>query len=169
MTHRGTTYAADLTPAGKVAAEGKEFASAGAFSLHVKRKTQPGKARDDGWKSVKYRGLPLEHYRKQHVDSARGPQQARGGRRAGDSGDEEMDEDAAPEGAGRGEEAQQGDAPAPAEEDVKWVCCERCQEWRVVPGAHYATIEAAGDAPWFCEMATWDVRTTVPFKPACRG
>ncbi|KAL3140810.1 hypothetical protein ABBQ32_005353 [Trebouxia sp. C0010 RCD-2024] len=50
----GIDYFADLGPGGEIIFEGQQFKSPSAFSVHVKRKQNPGRKADDGWTSVKY-------------------------------------------------------------------------------------------------------------------
>ena len=54
----------------------------------------------------------------------------------------------------------------PAETD-HWVQCDRCRTWRIVPDASWPSVEADTRESWFCEWATWDVRTQVPYNPSC--
>lgn len=42
-------HAADLGPGGEIIFEGLQFKSPSAFSVHVKRKQNPGRKADDGW------------------------------------------------------------------------------------------------------------------------
>lgn len=61
-------------------------------------------------------------------------------------------------------------APAEGQETDQWVACAACEEWRQVPDAHWAAIQAAGDdEDWFCKDAGWDVTKYPPYKPPCDG
>ena len=42
-------HGADLGPGGEIIFEGTQFKSPSAFSVHVKRKQNPGRKADDGW------------------------------------------------------------------------------------------------------------------------
>lgn len=42
-------HGADLGPGGEIIFEGAQFKSPSAFSVHVKRKQNPGRKADDGW------------------------------------------------------------------------------------------------------------------------
>lgn len=42
-------HPADLGPGGEIIFEGQQFKSPSAFSVHVKRKQNPGRKADDGW------------------------------------------------------------------------------------------------------------------------
>lgn len=42
-------HPADLGPGGEIIFEGLQFKSPSAFSVHVKRKQNPGRKADDGW------------------------------------------------------------------------------------------------------------------------
>ena len=46
-------HAADLGPGGEIIFEGQQFKSPSAFSVHVKRKQNPGRKADDGWYAQK--------------------------------------------------------------------------------------------------------------------
>ena len=67
MEYKGVSHTADLTEDGKIQVDidGKllVFDSPSAFSIHLKRLVNPTRKADDGWKSVKYNGNFLEHYK----------------------------------------------------------------------------------------------------------
>jgi len=48
------------------------FESPSAFSIYLKRLINPSRKADDGWKTVKYRGRLLEHYKHELVRSRMG-------------------------------------------------------------------------------------------------
>lgn len=56
---------AELGPGGEISFEGQVFRSPSAFSVFVKRKSNPNRKADDGWTSVKYRQNILSMYRPQ--------------------------------------------------------------------------------------------------------
>lgn len=58
--NRGTVVAADLTESGLILYNNLNFESPSAWSVYLKRMTNPDKKADDGWKCVKYLGKPLE-------------------------------------------------------------------------------------------------------------
>lgn len=58
--NRGMIVAADLTEAGLISYNSLSFETPSAWSLYLKRMTNPDKKVDDGWKCVKYLGKPLE-------------------------------------------------------------------------------------------------------------
>jgi len=61
---------ADLLPDGRIQQSSDLFDTPSAFALFSKRKLAPGRQSDDGWKSLRYRGRPLEHYKTQHLRTA---------------------------------------------------------------------------------------------------
>lgn len=67
MEYKGVSHTADLTEDGKIKVDidGKllVFDSPSAFSIHLKRLVNPTRKADDGWKSVRYNGNLLEHYK----------------------------------------------------------------------------------------------------------
>jgi hypothetical protein len=69
VDYKGNTYTASLLPDGRISfvdddeEEKLTFESPSAFSVFVKRLTNPTRKADDGWKSVKYQGHMLEHYK----------------------------------------------------------------------------------------------------------
>ena len=69
VTHfyHGNTDVADLSARGELLWEGRVFESPSAFSIAVKRRVNPGRKADDGWKSVKVRGRLLEEYKKTYL------------------------------------------------------------------------------------------------------
>jgi len=69
VTHfyHGNTDVADLSGRGEILWDGRVFESPSAFSIAVKRRVNPGRKADDGWKSVKVRGRLLEEYKKTYL------------------------------------------------------------------------------------------------------
>eukprot|EP00884_Botryococcus_braunii_P019406 jgi/Botrbrau1/6149/Bobra.331_2s0039.1 len=68
VEYKGFLTHADLAEDGRIVCvlEGKEaqvFESPSAFSIFVKRLVNPSRKADDGWKTVKYDGKFLEHYK----------------------------------------------------------------------------------------------------------
>ena len=67
MEYKGISHSADLTEDGKIEVDIDGtllvFDSPSAFSIHLKRLVNPTRKADDGWKSVKYNGNFLEHYK----------------------------------------------------------------------------------------------------------
>lgn len=70
VDYKGNSYTASLLPDGRISfvvnedeEEQLTFDSPSAFSVFVKRLTNPTRKADDGWKSVKYEGHLLEHYK----------------------------------------------------------------------------------------------------------
>jgi hypothetical protein len=67
MDYKGDSHVADLLPDGRISVDvaGKTmvFESPSAFSIYLKRLVNPTRKADDGWKSVKYEGKLLEHYK----------------------------------------------------------------------------------------------------------
>jgi len=57
--YKGTPYDGDLGPSGVIHHKGHFFDVPSAFSLYIKRLTQPDRKADDGWKSVTYAGVTL--------------------------------------------------------------------------------------------------------------
>ena len=74
---------------------------------------------------------------------------------------------AAAAAAGARKEEDQGQQQEEEEEPERWVQCDRCLRWRVVPDEHWPGVEADPRPHWFCEWARWDVRGQVPFEAAC--
>ena len=62
--YHGQEERADLLGTGVIAYEGRQYESPSAFSIYVKRKTNPMRKADDGWKSVRYKGTLLEEFKK---------------------------------------------------------------------------------------------------------
>ena len=58
--YNGVTELATLRDDGAIAWDGREFHSVSAFSLAVKRRTNPDRKADDGWKCVKCDGVALD-------------------------------------------------------------------------------------------------------------
>lgn len=67
VEYRGVTYLATLETTGRIVCtvegERQTFESPSAFSVFVKRLLNPTRKADDGWKTVKYQGHLLEHYK----------------------------------------------------------------------------------------------------------
>lgn len=67
VEYKGSTHVATLLPDGRIrcSVNGKDltFESPSAFSIYLKRLVNPTRKADDGWKTVKYRGKLLEHYK----------------------------------------------------------------------------------------------------------
>lgn len=67
MEYKGVSHSADLLEDGKIAVriDGQEmtFDSPSAFSIYLKRLVNPTRKADDGWKSVRYKGNLLEHFK----------------------------------------------------------------------------------------------------------
>ncbi|GBF98200.1 hypothetical protein Rsub_10700 [Raphidocelis subcapitata] len=174
VSYKNSATQGELLPDGTIVYGGTKFATASAFSVHVKRLQTPSKQGDDGWRSVHAAGsgLSLHDLRLRLLQAA-----AAGGVGGGAA--------AAPKPRGRprgrpltyqepdeDEEEEEEPQPAAAAEpvEVHWVQCSRCERWRVVPDAHWGPIAAADeDADWFCRDAVWDLRAHEPFEPACEG
>ncbi|KAG2497303.1 hypothetical protein HYH03_004886 [Edaphochlamys debaryana] len=67
VEYKGNITWADLTDEGTIVCNGQSFESPSAFSISVKRKLNPERKADDGWKAVKYAGKLLEHYKDQYL------------------------------------------------------------------------------------------------------
>ena len=65
--YHGQEERADLLGTGVIAYEGRQYESPSAFSIYVKRKTNPTRKADDGWKSVRYKGTLLEEFKKTYL------------------------------------------------------------------------------------------------------
>ena len=65
INYNDVTHKADLLPDGYVSWDGREFAFVSHFSLAVKRKVNPGRKADDGWKCVAYNGTVLDGVKKE--------------------------------------------------------------------------------------------------------
>lgn len=63
LVYREHKYQADLTPQGLILFESETFESPSSWSIYVKRRTNPEKKADDGWKSVYYKDKKLEHFK----------------------------------------------------------------------------------------------------------
>jgi hypothetical protein len=67
MEYKGTSQTASLDPEGRIVTSlgGRPlvFESPSAFSIYFKRLLNPTRKADDGWKTVKYDGRLLEHYK----------------------------------------------------------------------------------------------------------
>lgn len=67
MEYKGVAHTADLTEDGKIKVNIDRnhlvFDSPSAFSIYLKRLVNPTRKADDGWKSVRYNGNFLEHYK----------------------------------------------------------------------------------------------------------
>ncbi|KAI8471503.1 MAG: hypothetical protein J3K34DRAFT_230637 [Monoraphidium minutum] len=169
VTYKNRVTAGDLAEDGGIDFGGQRFATASAFSVHVKRLQTPSKAGDDGWRSVHGAagGASLHDLRARLLQAlgqqaaAAGAGRARGRPARGrpttyrEAEEEDIFEDEPP-------------APTPEPVEVHWVQCSRCERWRVVPDANWGAIASADeDADWFCEHADWDVVKFEPFEPAC--
>eukprot|EP00216_Chloropicon_sp_CCMP2111_P006702 CAMPEP_0198237362 /NCGR_PEP_ID=MMETSP1446-20131203/3216_1 /TAXON_ID=1461542 ORGANISM="Unidentified sp, Strain CCMP2111" /NCGR_SAMPLE_ID=MMETSP1446 /ASSEMBLY_ACC=CAM_ASM_001112 /LENGTH=661 /DNA_ID=CAMNT_0043919495 /DNA_START=268 /DNA_END=2250 /DNA_ORIENTATION=- len=71
-TYKEQTFTAELRESGVIRFEGNTFESPSAWSIFVKRKLNPGKKADDGWKSVMYAGKKLEHYKHEYLKKTYG-------------------------------------------------------------------------------------------------
>ncbi|PNW74196.1 hypothetical protein CHLRE_13g589050v5 [Chlamydomonas reinhardtii] len=67
VEYKGLITWADLTEEATIMCDGQTFESPSAFSIFVKRKLNPERKADDGWKAVKYAGKLLEHYKEQYL------------------------------------------------------------------------------------------------------
>ncbi|EFJ49022.1 hypothetical protein VOLCADRAFT_117378, partial [Volvox carteri f. nagariensis] len=67
VEYKGLITWADLTEEATILCEGQAFESPSAFSIWVKRKLNPERKADDGWKAVKYAGKLLEHFKEQYL------------------------------------------------------------------------------------------------------
>ncbi|GFR52206.1 hypothetical protein Agub_g14746 [Astrephomene gubernaculifera] len=67
VEYKGIITWADLTEEGSIICDGQTFESPSAFSISVKRKLNPERKADDGWKAVKYAGKLLEHFKEQYL------------------------------------------------------------------------------------------------------
>lgn len=67
MDYKGVSHTADLLTDGKISVmlngNNVTFDSPSAFSIYLKRLVNPSRKADDGWKSVRYKGNLLEHYK----------------------------------------------------------------------------------------------------------
>lgn len=67
VEYKSSVHVADLTDDGKIEVDvnGRHlvFDSPSAFSIYLKRLSNPSRKADDGWKSVRYNGNLLEHYK----------------------------------------------------------------------------------------------------------
>ena len=72
ILYRDNTYLANLTPEGLIEHEGDLYESPSSFSISMKRKVNPEKKADDGWKSVNYRGKRLEYYKHEMLKTTYG-------------------------------------------------------------------------------------------------
>ncbi|GLC49680.1 hypothetical protein PLESTB_000275000 [Pleodorina starrii] len=67
VEYKGLITWADLREEGTIVCDGQTFESPSAFSIFVKRKLNPERKADDGWKAVKYAGKLLEHFKEQYL------------------------------------------------------------------------------------------------------
>ena len=67
VVYKDTTFVADLHADGVILFEGQEFESPSSWSIYVKRRVNPGKKADDGWKSVFYSGQKLEKFKHEYL------------------------------------------------------------------------------------------------------
>lgn len=63
ISYKGITYTASLLRDGTIEYQGQIFQTASALGIHCKRQITPNKQGDDGWKSVHFKGRPLDHFR----------------------------------------------------------------------------------------------------------
>lgn len=56
LEYKGAVTRADLNSEGQIKFNGVTFESPSAFSIYVKRLSNPTRKADDGWKAVKYEG-----------------------------------------------------------------------------------------------------------------
>lgn len=63
--YKGVTSIGTLTLEGRILWEGLAFESPSAWSIHLKRLVTPGRKADDGWKTIRYEGKLLEHFKLQ--------------------------------------------------------------------------------------------------------
>mmetsp|Transcript_8352 Transcript_8352/g.23944 ORF Transcript_8352/g.23944 Transcript_8352/m.23944 type:complete len:630 (-) Transcript_8352:168-2057(-) len=61
--YKGMISIGDLREDGRISWEGQLFESPSAWSIHLKRLITPNRKADDGWKTIKYEGKYLEHYK----------------------------------------------------------------------------------------------------------
>lgn len=180
--YKGMTAVATLAEDGAIEYQGKRYNSATAFSIHYKRQITPSKQGDDGWKSVCYDGRPLEHYRKIYLQqlsaSMRASQQ---GNSAGNgatpgksvSGNTPASRKRAASNMSTPTEmaayGDVGEIPAAAEgaDADRWVQCEKCETWRLVPAEDWESVQNDPREEWYCGYATWDVQAQPPFTTAC--
>ncbi|GIL62504.1 hypothetical protein Vafri_16714 [Volvox africanus] len=67
VEYKGLITWADLTEEGSIVCDGQSFESPSAFSIYVKRKLNPERKADDGWKAVKYAGKLLEYFKELYL------------------------------------------------------------------------------------------------------
>ena len=67
VVYKDEHYVADLTEDGIIRFEGEEWESPSSWSIFVKRKTNPGKKADDGWKSVFYQETRIENIKHEYL------------------------------------------------------------------------------------------------------
>lgn len=74
LEYKGHTYYADLDAGGHITYDRMLFGSPSAFSVYIKRLVTPTRKADDGWKSVRFGGKLLEHYKLRYAEGgAPGP------------------------------------------------------------------------------------------------
>ena len=61
--YKGMVSVGELTGDGRISWEGLMFDSPSAWSIHLKRLVTPNRKADDGWKTIKYEGKFLEHFK----------------------------------------------------------------------------------------------------------
>ena len=61
--YKGMVSVGELTEDGRISWEGLMFDSPSAWSIHLKRLVTPNRKADDGWKTIKYEGKFLEHFK----------------------------------------------------------------------------------------------------------
>jgi hypothetical protein len=61
--YKGMVSLGDLAEDGQILWEGLSFESPSAWSIYLKRLVTPNRKADDGWKTIKYEGKFLEHFK----------------------------------------------------------------------------------------------------------
>eukprot|EP00873_Tetraselmis_striata_P027481 jgi/Tetstr1/447745/TSEL_035078.t1 len=140
----GSSFNASLLENGAISYGGKSFSTLTAFTSHVSKRRPPGWTGEeedegelDGWELVRYQNART--LREVQEEYLAGMVEASPSRE---------------EGVGE-EEAQ------------LWIFCDGCETWRVVPDEEWDALQAADQEQWYCQEATWDVTSTVPFTRAC--
>ncbi|CAD7695752.1 unnamed protein product [Ostreobium quekettii] len=73
LEYRGLQETGDLLTDGRIQWKDRVFDSPSAFSIFVKRMVNPSRKADDGWKTVKYCGKYLDHYKLELARQRFGP------------------------------------------------------------------------------------------------